>query len=189
MKTSYSLVKQRFWRSTFAWVFLAICTMRAGCGPRDCGTIETDIRRLIVTLLTNGGGTPQSLPPGATVLANAFAIEISVRDSVVRTIGGSGACDNIQPRRTVTALAVSSLPGTSATKVPVGGQLYVKQGQKLPVLLSDFLKANQPLFPQTLLLLSYGELPVYGRQRWLVEATLSDNTLLQVTTPDIILVR
>ena len=96
-----------------------------------------------LTLLTNCDGRPQSLPHGATVLANALALEISICDSVVRTTGGNGACDNIQPRRTVTALAVSSLSGTSAAKVSPGGQLYVKQEQRLPILLSDFLKATR----------------------------------------------
>ena len=88
-----------------------------------------------LTLLTNCDGRPQSLPHGATVLANALALEISICDSVVRTTGGNGACDNIQPRRTVTALAVSSLSGTSATKVSPGGQ-------RLLILLIDGLKAT-----------------------------------------------
>jgi hypothetical protein len=171
-------------------VSLIVCFagLLVSCGPPECDANVTDITAINADLLDNSVNTLRNWTPGTPLAANALAVRFTVRDTIV-TLGGCGFFGN--PRQSVTTLTVLALPIGQPNPIPLSvvNQLYVEQYQQLPVPLTDYLRTNTRPFYPSIVLVCYGELPVYGRQRWLMEATLYDSRKLSVTTSEINLTR
>lgn len=160
-------------------VSLAVCFMVASCvGPARCDEPDiVDIKKVEVELFDNSTNVPQTLQGRSSLPANALALQFAIRDSVVKSVYG---CYK-QYRQTIVNLNISAILKSSSSRFSVVGQLYLRRaGKQAPVMWTN---ANQ--IADGTVLLCYGELPVYGPQRWLIEVTLSDGRTLSATTPEI----
>jgi hypothetical protein len=180
--------KLRLNRLLLAGELFILILFNTGCGCREYAIEETVINGISLITVDYTTGTNQVIPWGKALPANALAVLLSLRDSLVNTIPGSGACSSVQPRNPAVSLSFVTIPGSGQPPLPLNNQLYVEQYEALPVPLAEFIPNEIPRFG-SMTILCYGQLPVYGPQRWQATLTLADGTQRTALTPTLNLTR